>query len=473
MRRLLCVPRFVLKQTIVLQLIGLSIILIWFHILFEHKTASVFDTIKHKKLQSTVETFPESHQLMIKEDFLRLQTPSDLFAWWQVQDHRETPGGTLIDLLSKYLHVAYGAEATRRQTCVKKRNLPICFAGVSDTTDACIHSITDKQEQEKCATIPVWTRHEKLPLNAFRIQRLSDPRAMLHDRYIMALATEAVCLPLILAGSALSNHGVAVELGTFVGFSSRCLGVGLNATGLEHRYYGFDTFDGIRNYRKIRDRMRWVKKYNPEYTEDNDSFFFLWKLVMNDVYPTAKGTAGFIDHISLNPSVLGHKPISIVSVDSAKNHRQWMQQMKGILTLTKGTILILMDFTYVTSAVKAVYGCYRQFLFPVYSSFCRGEHMIFVVTETFHLEESFQTCLSHLGKDMDGKLPSEIHLERMRRQMEVDARFLDRLFLEDARTEAVDEQEQCLIDTMQNALVKNIPDWTGFLEFYSNDQNAQ
>jgi len=445
-------PRFILSYRPVAQVLALILLTSAFHIYFENKVLSV-----HKTGLSRANEIDDSF-------YFKLQSPNDLLDWLVV--NIDTPGGNLIGLLQQFLHVEHGAEAERRQSCYKSKDLAVCYGGHFYTHNSCVDAAANTKEKEKCATIPIWYHNDKLPLNAYQIQRISGPGSFLKDRFIRALGTEPVCLPLILAGAALESYGVAIELGTFVGYSSRCIGAGLNSTENENIFYGYDTFNGSKNFVAIAGFMHWVDKYNPEFTQENDNFLWLWDLVMRDVYPTAKGIAGRINKDTLNPSVWDNKPIAMISIDSAKDHEILITQMGGILELKKGTIFVLMDFNYVPSLIKAVYGCYRQFLFPVYSSFCTGEHMIFVVTETFHLTESLHRCMAYLGKDMHGRLPSQPNLDIMRKQIEIDANFLDRLLTPKPQIDQIDDQEKCLINTLQSALTDHPWDWISFRNRY-------
>lgn len=429
-----------------------------------------------------------------------LQT-TQKFSEWLTQN-QNTPGYRLVQLLQQYLHFQSHAETERRIAChINNSNHAVCIGGVGNNENEQNNKKLGKcnTNQEKlaglCTQMPLFpSSSSQKTLSVFDMMYIPEA----NNGNIHILGSEPVCLPLALAGASLAtasdqyqNGGkkvAAVELGTYVGFSSRCLGVGLNSTGMESIYHAFDTFSGSRNHQAIMKSMKWIEEYNPTFAKKtSDSFVWLWKLLMQDVYPTAEAHKGFIHKDTMNPTVWGGNDVadlSLLIIDSAKTWEMLKTQLAGLASskegmLKKGSIFIMMDFLFTPSQIKAVYGCMRPYLFPVYSSFCFGEHFMFVVTEPFSLGE-VGVCMANLEKQEGKKyVPSQNVLKRIEEQIDLDVKFLNGLFpMTDDTTKNYnrgnvefqygpedysERHENCLKRVLKENLNKNEAEWSKLL----------
>lgn len=165
--------------------------------------------------------------------------------------------------------------------------------------------------------------------------------------------------------------------------------MGLNSTGRSDSYFAFDIFGNDDfNYDKITKAMPWTLQVMPDFKKES-SYQWLWRNATYDAYPTANAFEGYINSTTLTPRMWQKKTVALLSIDSAKSWNALKSQTAGIqrpYMLKKGSILILMDFITIESHIKLFYsGCLSQYLQPVYSSYCRGEQWIFVVTKSFSL----------------------------------------------------------------------------------------
>jgi hypothetical protein len=278
---------------------------------------------------------------------------------------------------------------------------------------------------------------------------------------IYKLGTDAVCLPLILAGASIQDFGVAVELGPFLGFTSRCLGLGLNTTKRAHSFHAFDSFDGKENYNAISHRLPWVKQYNESFTSQNSNFVWLWNMAMQDVYPSARAHAGWINAANVNAQHWNGQPIAFLGIDSVKNWVHWKSQLEGFPSplLLKGSIFAAMDFLF-TDQPHIYYSCLQSYLQPVYSSFCTAEHWIFIVLKDIH-QADIQKCMSELVS-ANGGVPSYDSIAAMLRRMNQDLLFLRNLQPTKKDEASMKGEVKCLQGELTSMLSINSDKWKRF-----------
>lgn len=305
----------------------------------------------------------------------RLQS-NEINEW--IDQYPDTPGARFIHLLRKHIHYAHGAEDRRIDDCYTSRIE--CFGGAQATN------------QMKTTVIPTtqMTMQEFLHLDG-------------KDK-IPRLGTDPVCLPLILAGQAVQNTGVIVEFGPFAGMTTRCLGLGLNQTGVKNAMYSFDTFENENNWRAIRQQAKWVVDM-PQYDPKKD-FIWVWERVVQGVYATAKAIPGFISKETANPAVWNNDQIAILSLDSVKDVLHWQDQMEGIKMLKAGSILALQDFIQ-TDQPTIVYGCLRDYLMPVFTCWDYWEPWIFVVKKDMSLRLPCK-CLKNLQDEYANVMEEQV-----------------------------------------------------------------
>jgi hypothetical protein len=292
--------------------------------------------------------------------------------------HPDTPGTRLIHLYREHLHYAPGEEGKRIDDC--HRGKIQCFAGAQ------------KKNQMKTSIVPTtqFSVHDLLHLDGIY--------------KVPQLGTHPVCLPLILAGKAIQESGIVIEFGPFVGMTSRCIGIGLNQTGIPHSLYSFDTFSNRNNWAVIQQQSKWVTKF-PEFDPESD-FIWIWKLIVQSVYPTAMPVKGLISKEVANTNVWDNKTIAMLSLDSIKDILQWQEQLEGIGVLKAGSILSLMDFS-LTDQPTIVYGCLRDYLIPVYTCWDFWEPWIFIVKKDLSLRLPCK-CLAKLQDDAAGVMENKV-----------------------------------------------------------------
>jgi hypothetical protein len=379
-----------------------------------------------------------------------------------LKDNPETPGARLVKLLKQYLHVHPNAEGERLAACHEK-NYPLCFAGHGAYEEARRRAPDDKKDNaiylERTASMPfsqygfgdegysVWRMRRFAPMEGEKL------------RVIHNLGTEPSCLALLLAGAAVQDFGVVVELGTYLGLSSKCMGLGFNSTGQEDSYFAFDLFgDDDYNYDKITKNMPWTLQVMPDFKKES-SYLWLWKNATVEAYPSAQAFEGFINATTLYPKLWHKKPIALLSVDSAKTWSAFRDQTAGIqrpFMLKKGSILILMDFVTIDTQIKLLYtGCMGQYLQPVYSSYCRGEQWIFVATQTFSLGMVGACMQDYLGDVHE--LPTELQFAEMSRRAQRDVLFMDSLG--QGPSESMASDRQCMMERLCKELQASPKHW--------------
>jgi len=202
--------------------------------------------------------------------------------------------------------------------------------------------------------------------------------------------------------------------------------MGLKTSGLERRFHAFDTFSGALNFKSITGAMGWIPEEHPEYQieDGKDSFFWLWQLVMKDAYPTATGHAGYATSKSVHPAVWNNQKVSLLSVDSIKFWDHFKSQLGGLqpTILQKGAIFAFMDFQRKkrTDIPNILYGCLREKLQPVYTSWCVGEPWIFVVVKDFSMQET-ASCMEALA---GGGMPDYSKIDEMLKALDEDLEFM-------------------------------------------------
>lgn len=286
-----------------------------------------------------------------------------------------TPAAILVPLLRKYLHTSPTAEAERARACARHRNDKMCFGGHAYYT-----SHTDKTEKE----IPVVLWEDDPDMNMYNLTHYPSGRK--HS----SLGTNMACIPLILAGFAATKDpsNVVVELGPFLGLSTKCIATGMRKNGIKQdTLFVYDKFTGTMNFKAIQKMHPWLNDEHPEYTQQNDNFHFLWEYGVKSTYPTVVSRQGFISKDTLNPETLGKRPVALLSIDSAKLNEHLQEQLAGLGPLQKGSILMMMDFEFVREHIVLFFACLREkYVLPVYVSW-HLEHWMWIVTEDVDLAD--------------------------------------------------------------------------------------
>lgn len=189
---------------------------------------------------------------MTLKDSPLVTTKNQKFQDW-LSGNQDMPGACLVDLVQQHLHNSQTANDTRLNLCHCAKNHPICFDQFHGGL-------------EKCTTMPL----SHISVHDARCFGYPQSGHLVHS-----LGTETVCLPLLLAGAAVQNVGIVLELDPFVGMSSCCIGLGLNATSSQNSLYSFDLFWNEANYKTISQNMNWIHSYKPDFWEDS-SFLCLW-----------------------------------------------------------------------------------------------------------------------------------------------------------------------------------------------------
>jgi hypothetical protein len=337
-----------------------------------------------------------------------------------LRQHPDTPGARFINLLRTHVYQSAGSVSARMDACAGSSRKPPF--GI-----ALIHCLTGQPSDPTRSTFNQDTnlaaRSTFMPLNS-TVSIYDMLRYPGMDHFIPALGTVPSCLPLFLAGAAVgaTSGSMAIELGPYFGLSSKCIVAGMKTHGVrDNSYLAFDTFEGGVNFRSVQKKgqHRWILDSYPFYTAQNSSFLFLWEKAVRPIYPTARGRPGWISESTLNLQTIGlgggsqtargdeeNRPksrttatgVELISVDSAKTVPQLQSQLAGLGRLTVGTILFLLDFEFVKSQVKLVYGCMRHsgYLLPVYTAWANHENWAFVVTKEFSFSEfefDFPRCI--------------------------------------------------------------------------------
>jgi hypothetical protein len=303
-----------------------------------------------------------------------------------------TPAAILVQLLRQYLHTSPSAEVQRRKACVRHSNDKMCFGG---------HAYYSQHPDHTAHEIPIVLWEDDPQMNIFNLTHYPNGRE--HS----GLGTNMACIPLTLAGFAATQDpkNVVVELGPFLGLSSKCIAVGMRKNGVkDNTLFVYDTFSGLMNFRAIQRMHPWLKDEHPEYTQQNDNFHFLWEYGVKPTYPKAISRQGFISKEALNPEALGHRPVALISIDSAKSNQHLQQQLAGLGPLTKGSILMMMDFEFVREHIILFYACLREnYVLPVYLSW-NMEHWMWIVTDDVDLADQVHyQCYNEYKSNENGR----------------------------------------------------------------------
>mmetsp|Transcript_34412 Transcript_34412/g.75259 ORF Transcript_34412/g.75259 Transcript_34412/m.75259 type:complete len:388 (-) Transcript_34412:137-1300(-) len=201
------------------------------------------------------------------------------------------------------------------------------------------------------------------------------------------------CKSLFLAASALTGDGVVVEFGPWIGHSSRCLGAGLNTTGLEQRLYSYDSFNDPIN----RNKLKGTKYFdNPRSARE---FRFIWEETARAVYPSAKAIEGRIERV-FNAREWLLPLVEVFVIDTAKTHEHLLATGPLVWKyLAVGSIICFMDFVK-TPQVELVYS---QFvpdgsLELAYLDFCASP-WVFVVRKPLPWVRVLQYDPQHYTQD--------------------------------------------------------------------------
>ena len=335
-----------------------------------------------------------------------------------LKHYPDSPGAKFIRLWTKYRGTPED-EVRRLLSCTSSANDGVCLGGDSNyqrTVKSFKHA-GNHQPPLSSIPVPLWdgvysdnfSKSNKknktldMTINVEKLRYVED------GKVIPQLGTTASCIPLMLAGyAALSSNptkGIIVELGPFAGFSSRCIVAGMKYYGheIEHSYVALDTFEELKNYKAISNLAKWTTKENPNFTQNNTNFLWLWEKNVQSIYPPAIGRPGWINKMSLNPDTLWNKTVTMISIDSAKNPTHLVTQLEGILPITVGTILFLMDFGSARLQVQQIFPCLRPYLIPYYA---HDEQWAFVVQKDIHgfSSDALASCYQDLAEDTDGSL---------------------------------------------------------------------
>ncbi len=307
-----------------------------------------------------------------------------------LNENPDTPAALLVPLLRQYLHTSPAAELERVRACSRHRNEKMCFAG---------HDYYTKNSEAPEEEIPVVLWEDDPHMNMYNFTRY--PNGKKHGN----LGTNVACIPLILAGFAATHdpNNVVVELGPFLGYSTKCIATGMRKNGVKNNtLYVYDTFSGTMNFNAIKKLNPWLKDEHPEFNQENDNFHFLWEYGVKSTYPTLVSRQGFIGHDTLNPGTLGNRPVALISIDSAKSNNHLQMQIAGIGPLKKGSILMMMDFEFVRQHIILFYACLREhFVMPGYVSW-NMEHWMWIVTEDVDLaEQKHYQCYEEYNSKRD------------------------------------------------------------------------
>ena len=82
---------------------------------------------------------------------------------------------------------------------------------------------------------------------------------------------------------------------------------------------------------------------------------------------------------------------------------QALHDHMGSITLQTGTVIALMDLGFASQEIFQIYGYFREFMFPVFTTFI--EQNIWVVKKTFSLDHpSFRKCYKNISNEWDKAL---------------------------------------------------------------------
>ena len=305
-----------------------------------------------------------------------------------------TPGARFITLLREEIHGEDPSwERERIDACYKNRDLVKCVVGRKNYMAA-----SEEQIKSQKVHLPFYQDKDGDEGTAYELFHFQDT-----DKMIDNLGTHYVCLALILAGSTVS--GAVIEMGPFAGFSSKCIAYGLKATGGDAKpMLVYDKYEDIENYNRLIRTCPWMKEKYPDFTPEKADFLPLWKDTVQYVYPQATPVKGYFYPTTLYDGLelLNGNNVDLFVIDSAKSAKALHDHM-GSITLQTGTVIALMDFGFASQEIFQIYGCFREFMFPVFTTFI--EQNIWVVKKTFSLDQpSFRKCYKNISNEWDKAL---------------------------------------------------------------------
>ena len=350
-----------------------------------------------------------------------------------------TPAGRLVQHLVREIG-SEALEVTRLGSCNGKRDTASTI-----TSATCMMARPD-------GSVPVSGRHWR------------DFFTYPSGGEILALGTQPACFPLMLAGAAVEDWGVAVEIGPFVGQSSRCIAMGLNATGDGEggRYHVFDSFSGF--VHTVKSGMRSAGIGDQPLIDDKWEWF--WRMSVGDVYPSTLSYQGFAGPATVKPETWSGQRVALLSVDSIKDITRHWKQLAGMqpMFLERGAIIAFLDGFQTKRFSTFLYGCLREYIVPVYSSWCytspKLEHLIVAVVKDIPAEVALQ-CSKSAGKGV--LITSDEDMSRMTTSVlaDVDAmrRFDFRLGKDSANVSKIadgplHDQASCLADYVKAEFTK-------------------
>lgn len=310
--------------------------------------------------------------------------------------HPDTPGARFITLLREQIHGDDPSwERERIDACYKNRDLVKCVVGRKNYEAA-----SEEEIKSQMVHLPFYEDKEGAEGTVYELFHFQDT-----DKTIDNLGTVFVCLALILAGSTVSSNGAVIEMGPFAGFSSKCVAYGLKATGGDPKpMLVYDKYQDRENYKRLIRVCPWMKERYPDFTPEKADFLPLWKDTVRYVYPQATPVQGYIYPSTLHDGLdlLNGNNVELFVIDSAKSFKDLHNHM-GSITLPTGTVIALMDFGFAQDQIFQVYGCFREFMFPVFTTFIEQE--VWVVKKAFSLDQpSFRKCYTNTSNEWDKAL---------------------------------------------------------------------
>lgn len=177
--------------------------------------------------------------------------------------------------------------------------------------------------------------------------------------------TKLSCKALFLAASSITGKGVVVEFNPWFGHSSRCIGAGLNTSGVVRRLYAYETFRTAVNKEKLK---------ATRYEHDPSAVKYyraIWEQTMRPVYPSARAIEGPIPK-KLSSEDWHTNLVEMLVLKSVRTPQQFLEQMPYAWDhLAIGSIICFMDFAK-TFQMELIYAQFVRtgILEAVYLDFC-------------------------------------------------------------------------------------------------------
>jgi len=217
-----------------------------------------------------------------------------------------------------------------------------------------------------------------LPARVNASHLLVDP-----DGHPVISMTRRTCPLYFLAGASVID-GSAVEFGTWAGGSSRCIAAGVNLTGKEDRFFGFDAFQPGLNAANMKKMLALAagNRFEAEIRRVRFAFDMRKMFLFNtqSVYPTTVAVrADFSRNLPQLQKHLGRRRLDLWTTDAAKTWAEVANQLNAVRSfLNVGALIILGDFFYVehdTSRLPdQIPGVYHYLVpeFLEFLAFCPG-----------------------------------------------------------------------------------------------------